>query len=180
VSRRRDDDDGSDSRPGRDARRSSPGPGKKTGGRSSGRRRGGSGATRAGEGLLPASAEPAPRVPRRLRVAADLHQSLVVALSQLRDPRLASASVTQVEMTDDLQLARVHVRVGIGAEDGASQRKELMFGLRSAIGRLRKSVAQDLGLRYAPQLRFVYDEGLDAALRVDELLAEIREDDEER
>ena len=119
-------------------------------------------------------------MPRRLRVEGDLHHWLATALSELRDPRLESASITRVQMTDDLQLARIHVRLGVGVEDGAAPRKELMRGLRSATGRLRRAVAQHLGLRYAPELRFVYDEGPDATRRVDDLLAEIRQDDEAR
>ncbi len=179
MSRHRDHDEASPSQSGGDARRSSAGRGGAAK-RSSGRRRGGAGASRPGAGVLPASAEPAPRVPRRLRVGGDLHLGLQAALSQLRDPRLVSASVIRVEMTDDLQLARIHVRLGVGAQDDAEQRKQLMRGLRSAVGRLRRDVAQHLDLRYAPELRFVYDEGQDATNRVDELLAEIREEDESR
>jgi hypothetical protein len=44
----------------------------------------------------------------------------------------------------------------------------------AAAGRLRRHVGQRLALRYTPELRFVYDEGPDAAHRVDELLSEIR------
>ena len=168
MSRRRDHDEAFSSPMGDDERHSS------------GRRRGRSGSPRPGAGVLPASAEPAPRVPRRLRVEGDLHHGLVAALSQLQDPRLASASITQVEMTDDLQLARIHVRLGVGTQDDAEQRKQLMRGLSSAVGRLRGDVARRLDLRYAPQLRFVYDEGQDATNRVDELLAEIRKEDEDR
>jgi ribosome-binding factor A len=49
----------------------------------------------------------------------------------------------------------------------------MLAGLRAAAGVLRREVGQALGLRYAPELRFVYDEGLDASLRIESLLAEI-------
>ena len=81
----------------------------------------------------------------------------------------AHVVITRVEMPDDLQLARVLVRLTIGAED-AGARKRLMAGLVAASGLLRKRVGQSVGLRRAPELRFHYDEGQDASLRVEELL----------
>jgi ribosome-binding factor A len=133
--------------------------------------------------VLPAIAEPEERVPRRLRVEGELHQALAVALRELRDPRVAAVHVTRVQMTDDLQLARIYVRHGgllpAVAEDDA-KRRELMLGLRAASTRLRRRVGGQLALRYTPELRFMYDEGLDAAARVDELLAEIEREDADR
>jgi len=147
-------------------------------GRGASRRHRGGG--RGGAGILPAAAMPSAGVPRRLRVEGDLHHGLVAALAGLRDPRLESAAITRVQMTDDLQLARIFVRLGVSTQHGVDQRKRLMQGLRAASGRLRHDVAQYLDLRYAPELRFHYDEGPEAAQRVEELLEEIRREDEGR
>lgn len=137
-----------------------------------------------GSDVLPAIAEPEQRVPRRLRVEGDLLQALIVGLRELRDPRVAAVNVTRVEMTDDLQLARIFVRQGGLVDPSAGQdeagRQALILGLKAATKRLRRHVGGELSLRYTPELRFMYDDGLDAAARVDELLAEIQREDEER
>ena len=126
--------------------------------------------------LLPDIAVPDPAVPRRLRVERDIHEQLATALRQMRDPRLSAVSITRVQLTDDLQFARVFVRLGVAAEVDS---KELMRGLRSAGGRLRTHVSSKLALRRTPVLRFIYDTGVDAAERVEELLAEIRDESSE-
>ena len=117
-------------------------------------------------------------VKRAVRVAERVRQELADRLRELRDPRLEGATVTGTVLTDDLQLAKVHVRVL--AEDPTSvdarRRKELLKGFEAAAPRLRRELAQSLKLRYAPQLKFFYDEGLEAAGRVEELLREIDHD----
>jgi ribosome-binding factor A len=113
-------------------------------------------------------------VKRSARVAERVREEIATALARdLQDPRLAYVVVTRVEMPDDLQLARVRVRLAAGGDDPA-QRKRALNGLRAAGGQLRKRVGQALGLRRTPELEFHYDEGQDASTRVEELLEEIR------
>ena len=118
-------------------------------------------------------AQPAPAVPRRLRVESDVHQQLVLALREFGDQRLRHAEVTRVEMTDDLRLVTVFVRVGAMGDDSSAGRNQLVAAMDSASGRLRRHLGQSLRLRFTPQLRFFHDDSVDAARRVDELLAEI-------
>ena len=66
----------------------------------------------------------------------------------------------------------MRVRLLDGGGD-ASRREDLVAGLVRASGMLRREVTQRLRLRHAPELRFVYDDGVDRSSRVDELLAEI-------
>lgn len=128
---------------------------------------------RAGDSVLPAVARRDAGVSRGLRVAAQLREDLALALHGLEDPRLAAAGVTRVEITDDLKLARIYVRIAYGPDD-AEARARLMRALRAACARLRRQAGRALGLRYTPELRFLYDKGQDAADRVEALLAEIR------
>lgn len=125
------------------------------------------------ERWLVEGAQPADAVPRRLRVETDVHQQLVLGLRELGDRRLRHADVTRVEMTDDLRLVSVYLRVGAMEEDSVSGRQQLIAAMVSASRRLRRHLGQTLSLRYTPELRFFHDDGLDAAHRVDELLAEI-------
>lgn len=119
---------------------------------------------------------PGSTVKRSVRVAERVREEIARALARdLGDPRLSHVVITRVEMPDDLQLARVLVRLAIGAEDVAA-RKRLLAGLAAARGFLRKCVGQRVGLRRAPELRFQYDEGQDASVRVEALLQEIKDE----
>jgi ribosome-binding factor A len=122
--------------------------------------------------VLPELARPDGRGVRRERVQAEMGRELSSALGVLNDPRLLGLSITRVELSEDLRVARVLVRITVGDDDPA-RRKRASTALERAAGRLRGEVGRALGLRYAPELRFRYDEGPDAAARVDELLAEI-------
>jgi ribosome-binding factor A len=117
---------------------------------------------------------------RSSKVASRIQEEIASALRGLDDPRVAGVVVSRVEVTDDLQSARVYVRhrglaAGPAADDQASStRKALLRGLEAASGRLRRTVARAVALRYAPSLRFFYDEGPDAMSRVEDLLREIK------
>jgi ribosome-binding factor A len=113
-------------------------------------------------------------VKRSARVAERVRAELSAKLRDMRDPRLSGVLVSRVEMPDDLQSAKVFVRREMGAEPQVQ--KTMMKGLEAASGRLRKEVAGALSLRYAPSLRFFYDEAPDAVDRIEELLREIRSD----
>jgi ribosome-binding factor A len=116
-------------------------------------------------------------VKRAVRVAERVREELASAIARdLGDPRLANAVITRVEMPDDLQLAKVQVRLTTGGEDPAA-RKRLLAGLTAATGLLRKRVGQSVGLRRAPEIRFYYDNGQDASTRIEALLHEIKRDD---
>jgi ribosome-binding factor A len=114
-------------------------------------------------------------VKRATRVAGRLQEELSVALRDLRDPRLEGVLISRVDLTDDLQNARVYVRRDQGGDDEAAV-KAALKGLGSAANRLRRSAGQALGLRYTPELRFFYDTSLDAVNRIEELLREVKRD----
>jgi ribosome-binding factor A len=129
-----------------------------------------------GAGLVPEIGRPAGKQVRRLRVEGELQREIWSAVAALADPRLEGVSVTRVELTEDLRFARIYVRVSFG-EDSAASRARIVKVLTATSGRMRGEMGRALGLRHAPELRFVYDEGPDAAQRVDELLAEIHRDE---
>ncbi len=111
-------------------------------------------------------------VKRATRVAGRLREELATALRTLRDPRLEGVLVTRIELTDDLQLARVYVRRELGGDAGAV--KAALKALGAASGRLRHAAAEAMGLRVTPALRFFYDEAPDAVERIEELLREVK------
>jgi ribosome-binding factor A len=110
---------------------------------------------------------------RPARVAERVRDVLAEALARaVSDPRLRNLAITNVEITDDLRMVRVGVR-SLETEVPEARRKEIVKGLERAMGILRREVTARAQLRYAPELRFRYDQGGDAQSRVDEILAEI-------
>ncbi|HEX3776075.1 MAG TPA: 30S ribosome-binding factor RbfA [Polyangiaceae bacterium] len=97
---------------------------------------------------------------------------------EIDDPRLAALVITTVEVTDDLMSARVGVRLLIG-DDEPKNRKSALQSLGRGASRLRRLIAPRLELRRAPELRFHYDTGHDAARRVEEILQEIKREPRE-
>jgi ribosome-binding factor A len=111
-------------------------------------------------------------VKRPVRVAERVKEELAVLISrEVRDPRAAGAIITRVEMTDDLKLARVYIRT-LDGTGGA----EVVEGLSRASSMLRREVTNRVKMRYAPELRFFYDDRLDKVTRIEELLEEVKKD----
>lgn len=91
-------------------------------------------------------------------------------LNRIKDPRIGLVTITSVAIAPDLTTAKVYFTV-MGDE---AVRTETRKGLDSARSFLRKTVANELKLRQAPELRFVYDDTLDRAMRIDETIEELR------
>jgi len=94
---------------------------------------------------------------------------------EMQDPRIGLTTVTAVKVSPDLRHARVFVSV-LGDEE---QRKKTMQGLNSAASYARRSVSQRLHhLRRIPELIFAYDESIEMGSRIEELLDQIKPEDE--
>jgi ribosome-binding factor A len=107
---------------------------------------------------------------RQSRVSELLQRELAQMISyELRDPRLATVTVTRVEVTPDLRLARVYIST-LGAE-GSGQ--DAVDSLEHAGGYLRRQLGQRTELRYLPELRFIHDTSIEQGQRMNILLDEI-------
>lgn len=100
--------------------------------------------------------------------------------SRLSDPRiLPLTSITRVDVTEDLQLARVHVSVLAPP----ARRTLCVEALQSAAGRLRRLLAPELRLRKLPTLEFHLDESVQHAFTtveaIDAAMREYRDADED-
>lgn len=109
---------------------------------------------------------------RSSRVADQIRAELSdILLRRTKDPRIGSVTVTHVELTADLRLARIFV-----APMGETARKEtLLQGIMSAAGFIRGELGHRLRLRYVPEVIFVLDESADRAERVMKILNELEE-----
>jgi ribosome-binding factor A len=118
-------------------------------------------------------AEKAEKGMRARRVEEGVRTELAsLVANEISDPKAAGTIISRVEMTSDLRTARVYVRLLEGG-DVPSRRREVVEALKRAGGLLRREVTQRLSLRYAPELRFFYDEGVEKSDNIERLLAEI-------
>jgi ribosome-binding factor A len=93
-----------------------------------------------------------------------------VLLSDVRDPRVGRVTITEVRATPDLYHARVFV-TSLGDED---ERAQALEGLRAASAYIRGELGRRLHVRRIPELAFEWDETLEHARRIENLLREVR------
>jgi len=107
---------------------------------------------------------------RRSRLGEQLRRELSVKLQGLvRDPGLGPVSVTGVDVTADLWLARVYVEA-YGTE---GEQAETMAALGRAAPFLRSVLGRELHIRRMPELRFHQDESHAAGQRIEAILRDV-------
>ena len=105
---------------------------------------------------------------RKRRVDEAVRHVVAASVEELADPALGFVTVTGVDVSADLEHATVRVSV-LGGE---RRRRDALRGLDRARGLLQSRIGRELHLRRTPVLRFQYDEGVDRAMRINELLNE--------
>jgi ribosome-binding factor A len=88
----------------------------------------------------------------------------------VRDPRIGIVTVTDVEISPDLY----HAKVFYSVMGGAEERDSAAQGLRAAAGFLRTEIGRRMHIRRAPELHFTYDNTLQHAMHIEQLLREAR------
>ena len=93
--------------------------------------------------------------------------SELLTRQQVHDDTLTAhqISVTEVRMSPDLRQAKVYAKPLLGGDE-----KEVLTALRRNTAYLQREVAQRLGLKFAPKLKFLADESFDEAERIERLL----------
>jgi ribosome-binding factor A len=92
----------------------------------------------------------------------------VILHDEMRDPRVRNVTCTRVDLTKDLRFAKLYVSV-LGDQ---KSRKEALSALEHATSFVRRRLARQLGLRAAPEIRFIYDPSIEYSIRLEELIAE--------
>ena len=92
-------------------------------------------------------------------------------LTEVQDPRLSNVTITHVEVSRDLQNAKIYYTV-MGEKD-ARDAAERAFN--SAKPLFRSKIAEDVQLRLVPEVTFRYDGGTDNAMSVEEILNSLPE-----
>ena len=102
------------------------------------------------------------------RINEDIQRELSALIRTLKDPRVSGVgmvSIIRVDTTGDLRYARVYISVL-----DKNQEKDVMRGLKSASGFLRRELARALQLRYTPELQFIADDSILQGAHILEIL----------
>ena len=103
------------------------------------------------------------------RIHEEIQRELAALFRTVKDPRVHGlVSITHVETTPDLRYAKVYAS-GLDKSDVT----EVIKGLKSAGGYLRRELGRALSLRYTPELVFQADDSIDKGTHILKLLNDI-------
>jgi len=106
---------------------------------------------------------------RTRRVGEQIQRELAVLIQQeIKDPRLGMVTVSAVEVSRDLSVAKVFVTVFDEQHDIAQS----LEALNHAAGFLRHCLGKSMSLRSVPILKFIYDESVSQGNRLSSLIDE--------
>ena len=91
-------------------------------------------------------------------------------IREISDPRLKQIYVTDVKIDKELAFADVYV----SALEGVSRSKDVLAGLESASGFIKRTLASRIELRAFPRVRFHWDITPEHADHIEKILAELR------
>ena len=100
------------------------------------------------------------------RINEEIQRELSSLIRSVKDPRVTGTiSVTAVDTTPDLKFAKIYISVL-----DKSDCTQVLKGLKSASGWLRRELGHALNLRYTPELTFVRDDSIDQGAHILDLL----------
>lgn len=109
------------------------------------------------------------------RVAEQMKKELSDIISRrLKDPRVGFVTVTDVEVTGDLQQATVFITV-LGDEE---KKAATIKALEKATGFIRSEIGSRIRLRKTPEIFFKFDESIDYGNRIEKIIADLRREEE--
>lgn len=106
---------------------------------------------------------------RMVRINEEIQRTLAELIRTVKDPRVHGLiSITAVDTTPDLKYAKVYV----SALD-QSDMKEVLKGLKSASGYLRRELGHTLTLRATPELTFIQDDSMSKGAHILHVIEEL-------
>jgi ribosome-binding factor A len=84
----------------------------------------------------------------------------------IKDPRLKMATITGVEVSRDLKLARIYFTT----PDGEQEKDAAIKGFDSARGYIKRTLAHELDLKYMPDIKFFFDASIEYGEHIDSLI----------
>lgn len=92
---------------------------------------------------------------------------------RVRDPRVEGVTITGVDVTGDLQQAKIYYSI---LSDKASDDQKTKAGLEKASGLIRKELGSRLSIYKTPELSFIRDESVQYGDKIDQLLNKLNRD----
>ena len=104
-----------------------------------------------------------------------LHEIADLLQRQVKDPRVSLVTVTGVDISGDLRVAKVF----FSCLDPTADPKKALRGMESAAGFIRRELARRLQLKVMPTLQFHHDDSLERGFRVQNVIESLHHDPEE-
>lgn len=102
------------------------------------------------------------------RVASDMKKYLGdILLTEAKDKDFKHVTITDCEVTNDLSFAKIYFTTI------KNDRKHVEDDLNKASGFFRSLLAQRLKIRHTPELRFIFDESIEYAQKIEKIIDEI-------
>ena len=104
---------------------------------------------------------------RHQRLGAQIQRTLSELLRfETKDPRLHGVSLTTVDLTRDLSVAKVYFSL----LDPEGDAESALEGLEKASGFLRGRLGREIKVRHVPELRFVHDDSAEHGMKISEMI----------
>jgi|SRR5699024_855927 len=111
---------------------------------------------------------------RANRVAEQMKKELGDILTRkIKDPRVGFVTVTDVEVTGDLQQAKIFISV-LGNDE---EKRDTLKGLSKAKGFIRSEIGSRIRLRKTPEIMFAFDESLEYGNRIETILHRLNDEE---
>jgi ribosome-binding factor A len=104
-----------------------------------------------------------------------VHEISVIVQRELKDPRIGFVTITDAEVSPDLR----HARVFFSVLGETAQPAETAKALNRAAGFVRSEFARRAQMRYVPEIQFEYDPSVERGARLEQLLRQVRQDEEQ-
>ena len=114
---------------------------------------------------------------RHQRLGAQIQRTLSELLRyEVKDPSLADITLTSVDLTRDLSVAKVFFSL----LDPSGDPKPVLQGLNRASGFLRGNLGKALKVRHVPELRFLHDDSIEHGAEISRLINDATRADDSR
>ena len=97
-----------------------------------------------------------------------------ILLNEIKDPRIDGVTITDVELTGDLQQATIYYST---LSDKAGARQKTEAGLNATVGKVGSGLGKRLTLYKTPEIKFERDRSIDYGNHIESLLSQIKKTD---
>lgn len=113
---------------------------------------------------------------KNIRINGEVQRELSeIIRTEIKDPRVAGTmiSVVSADVTPDLKYCKAYISV-LGGGDAAAE--DALAGLKSAVGYIRRELANRINLRNTPEISFILDQSIEYGVHMSRLIDEVTKD----